>query len=812
MTSPIRLFKLFVISGFVFALVIALLVTGYIYLHIIPRLPSTEALKNVEFQEPLRVYTRDGKLIGEFGEKRRTPIAYADTPDLLIKAVLAAEDDRFFQHAGVDYQGILRAIGMLVLTREKSQGGSTITMQVARNFFLSSEKTFSRKLNEIILSFRIEHELSKQEILELYLNKIFLGNRAYGFGAAAQVYYGKPLDQLSLAQIAMIAGLPKAPSRFNPIVNPTRALERRNYVLRRMHELGYITSADYDAAKQEIDDSRLHGTVVELDAPYVAEMARAETIRLYGEDAYINGVKVYTTIDSHLQAAANQAMLRSMLEYDQRRGYRGPLDHVEIDPETPGADWYQALARHPPSPGMNTALVIGFQGRDARLFLTDHGVMTLPWSTMRWARHYPKGKAAASAEQLFKVGDVIQVSQLQGKPALAQSPLIESAIVALAPRDGAIMALCGGYDFDKSKYNRAVQGNRQPGSSFKPFIYAAALERGYTPASIINDAPLVFEAADGQNAWRPENYTGEFYGPTRLREALAHSRNLVSIRLLQEIGISYATNYAARFGFEFSQMPQNLSLALGSGAATPLQLARGYAVFANSGYKVEPYLVQRIVESTGQVYYQANPAVACPECDIVIDSTNLLTDDSGNPIETTPPPTLPAGFTPPGHRAPRVITAQTSYQINSMLKDVIRYGTAASASSLGRQDLRGKTGTTNEQKDAWFSGYNESLVATVWVGFDKPTPLGSGETGSRLALPAWMYFMAQALKGVPEQPLIVPPNMVSVAFDRRTGKPTSADAPNAIHEMIPAEFAPSTEAVAPAVAEPENEPIPEDLF
>lgn len=812
-----RHLKIALIAATASAIVVSLVVTGYIYLYLIPRLPSTEALKHVEFQEPLRIYSRDGKLLGEFGEKRRTPVAYNDTPDLLIKAILAAEDDRFFQHSGVDYQGILRAMGMLVMTREKSQGGSTITMQVARNFFLSTEKTFSRKINEMFLSFKIEHELTKEEILALYLNKIFLGNRAYGFGAAAQVYYGKPLKQLSLAQIAMIAGLPKAPSRFNPIINPSRALERRNYVLRRMHELGYISATDYETAKSEIDDSRLHGTVAEVDAPYAAEMARAETIRLYGEDAYINGVKVYTTIDSRMQVAANDALLRSLMEYDRRRGYRGPLGTVEIAGSEPSANWHQALISYPASPGMTNALVVGFSGKDADIFLPDNTLQTLPWSGIKWARHYRKKKPANAAQELFKVGDIIQVSGLRENLTLVQTPRIEGAIVAMSPHDGAILALRGGYDFSISKYNRAIQGNRQPGSSFKPFIYAAALDYGLTPASVINDAPLVLEGADGGNAWRPENYSGEFYGPTRLRVALAQSRNLVSIRLLQDIGLNYAINYATRFGFEFSQMPQNLSLALGSGSATPLQITRGYAVFANTGYRVDPYIVERIEESNRQIYYRANPAVACPECDIVA-STEMaepLTGDPSTPEDTLGQPAiiaprLPENFTPPDRRAPRVISPQVSYQINSMLKDVINYGTAASALSLGRRDLRGKTGTTNEQKDAWFSGFNETIVTTVWVGFDKPTPLGSGETGSRLALPIWTRFIGKALQGVPEKPLVVPPGMVSVAFDRNTGKPSAADSPNAIQETIPQELAPSEEGQTPQETDPE--PIPEDLF
>lgn len=807
--------RLLLIVG-TFALAISLFIIGFIYFYLNPRLPSIETLKHIELQVPLRVFSKDGKLIGEFGEKRRTPVAYKDTPELLVKAVLAAEDDRFFKHSGVDYAGLIRAMVMLVLTGEKTQGGSTITMQVARNFFLSSEKTYSRKINEILLSFKIEHGLSKEEILELYLNKIFLGNRAYGFGAAAQVYYGKSLQQLDIAQIAMIAGLPKAPSRFNPIINPTRALERRNYVLRRMKELGYINQQQYDASLLERDEARLHGTVVEVEAPYVAEMVRAEVIKLYGEEAYTNGVKAYATIDANMQQAANEALLRSLAEYDQRHGYRGPLTHVELPENGTPDDWYHILASQPSSAGLSTALVVGFEGKNAKLYTIEQGAITLPWKGINWARGYRKGKPAVDAAGVIKAGDIILAMKSDAHWRLAQAPQIEGALVAMSPRNGAILALCGGYDFQKSMFNRATQSQRQPGSSFKPFIYTAALEKGYTPASIINDAPIVFENGGQENAWRPENYSGEFYGPTRLRVALAHSRNLVSIRLLQDIGLNYAVNYVTRFGFNPKQIPNNLSAALGSGSATPLQLAQAYSIFANTGYKVDSYILDRIEEHDGRVFYQADPAIACPECDIIYNPEPVPTDDAIQSADANTGAITTAPVAPqinaaelPRRRALRVISPQISYEINTMLKDVITYGTASSANSLGRNDLRGKTGTTNDQRDAWFSGFNEGIVATVWVGYDKPQPLGGGETGSRLALPMWIYFMQKVLHGIPSKPLAVPPGMVTVAFNPQTGKPALPGSNDAVYETIPQEFAPVTEE---AGAEAPSEQIPEDLF
>ncbi len=690
---------------------------------------------------------------------------------MLINAILAAEDDRFFEHPGVDYQGILRAVFYLVATGEKSQGGSTITMQVARNFFLSSEKTYLRKLNEILLSFKIEHELSKQEILELYINKIYLGNRAYGFGAAAQAYYGKSVAELSLAQMAMVAGLPKAPSRYNPIADLERATIRRNYVLRRMHELGYIDTAQYQLAMTESDTAKLHAQPIDVEAPYVAEMARAELIERYGlgEDAYTQGYRIYTTIDSRLQAAANLAVWQGLLEYDQRHGYRGPLGHLELAQDSAADAWFAAINSYEEINNLLPALVLKVDAEAAQIYTVEHGLQPLPWEGMSWAQKVnPKtGTLLAPPENprdVLSPGDIIQVQQLNGQWRLAQTPEIEGALTALSPTTGAVKALVGGFNFYKSKFNRAVQGKRQPGSSFKPFIYAAALEHGYTPATLINDAPVVFEDDTLETMWRPENYTGEFYGPTRLREALTHSRNLVSIRILRDIGISTAIDYVKRFGINPDQLPKDLSMALGSGSASPLEMTTGYAVFANGGYRVDPYFIERIENSKGEIIFQAQPAFACMDC--------IFAE----------PPTLPL--------APPVISPPIIYEMNSIMADVITQGTARKATSLGRSDLRGKTGTTNDQYDAWFAGFNTSLAATAWVGFDQPKALGSRETGGAAALPIWMYFMQAALQGLPELVMPEPEGMVTVKIDPRSGKLAGPAQTDAIFEIFRAEEAP----------------------
>ncbi len=786
-----RLFKYGVILAVAGALMgVGALLAAYLYLN--PGLPSIEHLKDVRLQVPLRVYSRDKKFIAEFGEKRRIPLTLEEVPEPLVQAFLAAEDDRFFEHPGVDYQGLARAATQLLLTGKRQQGGSTITMQVARNFFLSREKTFVRKLNEIFLALKIERELSKREILELYLNKIYLGNRAYGVGSAAQVYYGASVHDLSLAQIAMIAGLPKAPSRFNPIANPERALVRRDYVLGRMLKLNFITPEQYETAMPEPVTATLHAPSTELDAPYVAEMARAEMVDRFGNEAYTAGYAAYTSVDSRLQRAATRALRHALLEYDRRHGYRGPEQRIPLDPQAAEADWDDLLSDKKVVGGLTPGLVTAVDDKSASVYLGEGQSIQIDWQGLSWAKPYinedHRGAAPKTATDVLAPGDLIRIAPGTDQDGnaywlLAQIPVVEGALVSLDPDDGAILALVGGFDFYNSKFNRATQAKRQPGSGFKAFIYSAALEAGFTAASLINDAPVVFDDSALEDAWRPENYSGKFFGPTRLRLALTKSRNLVSIRLLRAMGIKHAMHHIAGFGFDPDALPRNLSLALGSGAVTPLQMAEGYAVLANGGYHVEPYFTDRIELNQEGVVYHMDPVRVCEDCE----------------KDTAEQAAVAATVQTPGESdtgedelayAPRVITAQNRYLMNSMMQDVIRHGTARRARALGRNDLAGKTGTTNDQRDAWFSGFNRSLVAVSWVGFDSSEPLGRGETGGRAALPAWISFMAEALKGVPEQRLELPDDMITVRIDPRTGERAGIDQEDAIFEVFRSEFAP----------------------
>jgi penicillin-binding protein 1A len=754
----------------VFTVTIILLVLSLVlYAKIEPQLPSIESLKDVQLQVPLRIYTSDRKLMAEFGEKRRTPVRIEDVPPDLIQAFLAAEDDRFFEHPGVDFQGLLRAGVELLRTGQKRQGGSTITMQVARNFFLSTEKTYLRKLNEILLAFRIEHSLSKQEILELYLNKIYLGHRAYGVAAAAQVYYGIDIDQLSVAQMAMIAALPKAPSRVNPINDPEAALARRNYILGRMYGLGYIDADVYNKALLEADVSTLHTVQVDVKAPYLAEMVRDEMVQRYGEDAYTSGFEVVTTVESSLQDSANRALRDTLLDYSRRHGYRGAEAHVDLSGVAVDAR-PEVLVGYPAWGDVEAALVTSVADRSAEATLRNGSTITLEWDGLSWARPYKSvnvmGKTPDKAADVLAVGDVIRIETYKdGKWRLSQLPQVQGALVSLRPDDGAIVALVGGFDFSLSKFNRATQAMRQPGSSFKPIIYSAALEKGFTTASIINDAPVVFDDSALESTWRPENYSGKFYGPTRLREALYLSRNLVSVRVLQAIGASYAADYAQRFGFESSQLPHDLTLALGSASVTPLQMARAYAVFANGGYLVEPYFIRRIQDAQGQAIYTARPRVVCPDCPRRIEG---VSNEAEAEIDL----------------AEEVITPQNDWLMNSMLQDVIQRGTGRRAAALGRADLAGKTGTTNDQKDAWFCGYNPSLVTTTWVGFDKLDPLGRVETGGHAALPMWMQYMGEALAGSAIVKREQPDGLVTVRIDPKTGLLARSGQSDAIFETF----------------------------
>jgi penicillin-binding protein 1A len=757
---------------------------AYLYLRLSPELPSIELLKDVRLQVPLRIYTHDSKLLAEYGEKRRIPLAYKEIPHTIRDAFLAAEDARFFEHPGVDYQGLLRAAGQLMLTGQRRQGGSTITMQVARNFFLSREKTYTRKLKEILLSLRIEQELSKEEILELYLNKIYLGNRAYGIGAAAQVYYGRAVGELELPQIAMIAGLPKAPSTTNPLANPQRALQRRDYVLERMRQLDFITESQYQQAKAASMSASLHRAAVELSAPYVAEMVRAEMVGRYGEDAYTRGLVIHTTLDSRLQSAAQRALRGALQGYDKRHGYRGVAGHRELQSDQGREHWRDWLAQLPPVAGLVGALVLEAKDKAARLLLQDGSEVVLDWAGLAWARVYKsvhwQGPALKQATDVLTPGDLVYLYQdLQedaGKEPrhywrLAQIPAVEGALVSLNPNDGAIQALVGGNDYYRSKFNRVTQAKRQPGSGFKAVIYSAALEFGYTPASLINDAPLVVQDASLEGDWRPENYSGKWFGPTRLRVALYKSRNLVSIRLLRNMGVDFALRHAQRFGFDDNSLPRNLSLALGSGEVTPLQMARAYAVLANGGYRVEPYFIDRIEDVHDGVLFQAKPWTVCSSCpDILLYQQ---ADDGAL--------TLAEG---PFEHAPRVLSAQNQYIMTSMMKDVIQLGTARKARALGRSDLAGKTGTTNDQRDGWFNGFNRDVVTIAWVGFDSYQPLGRGEVGGKVALPAWMDYMKVALEGMPERAWDLPPDIVSVRIDPQTGERAASGDEKAVFELF----------------------------
>ena len=793
----------------------AVVLTAGTLWYVLPKLPDIEALKNVQMQVPLRVYTQDFSLISEFGEQRRAPLALSEVPPQLIRAVLAAEDDRYYDHPGVDWQGLLRAAIQLVRTGEKTQGGSTITMQVARNFFLTREKTYLRKLNEILLALKIERELSKAAILELYLNKIYLGHRAYGVAAAAQVYYGTDIRSLTLPQFAMIAGLPKAPSTTNPVTNPARAIERRNYVLGRMLELGYITMQEYTDAIDAPVIASLHSPAVKVKAPYIAEMVRAYMLKHYGVAAYTAGYRVFTTVSDRLQTAANRSLSEALLEYAKRHGYRGPEHHVELEMEAEEDSWLTQLEGVARLGDLFPALVVDLDEQSVIAYLPDVGPVIIDWSGLSWARPYVnenrRGPAPKKAADILSVGDVIYVQLTEDEQwRLAQIPAIEGGLVAIRPDDGAILALVGGYDFQRSKFNRVTQARRQPGSSFKPFIYSAALESGYTAASLINDAPVVFDDPGLEAVWRPENYSGRTHGPTRLREALTHSRNLVSIRLLNAIGVSNAIEYLGRFGFNTEQLPRNLSLALGSGALSPLELATGFAVFANGGYLVQPYFIDRIETDDGRIVMRAQPKTVCHDC----KSADFAEDTSALPvsIDDSTLMLLEADEV----NADSVISPQNAWIINSMMRDVIRRGTGRRAREVGRDDLAGKTGTTNDQRDAWFSGFNTELVATAWVGFDQFQPLGDRETGAHAALPMWVKFMRSALKDISSSPLERPTGLVAVRIDPDTGELASADNSRAIFEIFRSDYVPEGPAnnQMPTTHSDELgvEEIPEQLF
>ncbi|MGQ3890550.1 penicillin-binding protein 1A [Legionella sp. CNM-4043-24] len=752
------------------SLFFVLLIGGsFLYLYLESELPDVDSLKTVRLQVPLRIYTQDGKLIQEYGEKRRIPVTYDEIPKTLVYALLATEDQRFFEHPGVDIFGLGRATLRMIRTGTKSQGGSTITMQVARNFFLTRKKTFLRKFNEILLAIKIDRELSKEKILELYLNRIYLGNRAYGVAAAAYTYYGKTLKELNLAEMAMIAGLPQAPSTQNPIVNPKAAKKRRDHVLERLLEEKYITEEQYqDAIKQPVM-ARYHGINIEVHAPYVAEMIRQSLYDNFGAKAYTRGYNVYTTLISNKQNAANQAVFDQLMAYDRRHGYRGPAAHIDTLPDTPGAVIDKLLQPYPGIHQMEPALVTRVSEKSATAMMRHGQMITIPWEGLSWARPALKrgwmGKLPVNARQVTSMGDIVYVTQTDKGWVLTQVPQVEAALVALNPNNGALEALVGGFSFEKSKFNRATQSLRQPGSSFKPFLYAAALNKDYTLATLINDAPIVVDTPGQPNLWRPHNDKKTFSGPTRLKEALVRSLNMVSIRILDDLGFDYTIDFASHFGFHKKQMPRALSLALGSLSVSPIDLTSAYAVFANGGYKVEPYLIDRITDNDGDILLKATPAIVCNPCE----------QDKDHPA------TL----------APRVIPADVAFLMYTAMRDVVQHGTARAATVLNRQDIAGKTGTTNDQVDTWFAGFNPDLVAVVWVGYDNPQSLH--EYAAQLALPLWIEFMKSALNKQPEKFLAQPDNVVAVRIDPKSGLLAPENQPNAIVEYFREQDVPAAE-------------------
>ncbi len=826
-----------------------------VYLYLAPTLPNADQLKDIDLQTPLRVYSEDGLLISEFGEKRRAPIAYNQVPQQFIDALLSSEDDAYFQHIGVDFKGLARAVVELIKTGRKKSGGSTITMQVAKNYYLSSEKTFTRKFTEILLALKIEQALSKEEILELYINKIYLGKRAYGIEAAAQVYYGKSINELNLPQLAMVAGLPQAPSAANPINNPNRARDRRNYVLARMRTLGKITQEQFNWAAREPITASYHGPISEISAPYVAEMVRLEMVKQYGSSAYTAGYRVTTTINATRQQAANDSLQRGVLKYDRDHGWRQLPETVKVHtvqmlqlnteelvlfdwlqqadnaldinwPETL-EQWKHQLKQRNSNGIIFPAIVTDVTDKDAWV-LTIEGEQYLPFAGIEWAKAYKDvntiGNPIKSARDVLQRGQEIWIERSRSGLRLAQQPEVEGSLVSLRPADGAIQALVGGFSAGSNAFNRAIQADRQPGSAFKPFVYSSALNYGFTPASIINDAPVVFEDASLENTWRPQNHSGKFYGPTRLREALYKSQNLVSIRILKQVGPRKAVRYIAPFGFPPNKLNQDLSLALGASAVTPLELATGYAVLANGGFAVKPYLINRIEDNNGNTLFEADPAVACRECLEIKKREASQQESEESELERQLQASLGLNLgvdttqnEQPENLATEVMDARTHYLMVSMLQDVVRRGTGKRALALKRNDLAGKTGTTNDQKDAWFSGFSPDLVTTVWVGFDQPKTMGRWAYGSNTALPIWVDYMKTALQGVPEQPFNQPEGVVSVRIDAETGLLAAPGQSNTLFEYFREENVPKQLVkAAPAIdefgAEDDEEITPEQMF
>ncbi|HUW98003.1 MAG TPA: penicillin-binding protein 1A [Acidiferrobacter sp.] len=747
---------------------IGVLVAGVTALVIAPTLPSVHNIMKKRLKAPLQVLTRNGQLIAEFGNEERMPVTLGQVPKTLIDAVLSAEDRSFYTNPGIDLLGIARAAWVDLLAGRKTEGASTITMQVARNYFLSPHKTFTRKIKEVLLAFKIARELSKKDILQLYLNKIFLGNHAYGFEAAAHIYYGKSLTQLTLPQLAMLAGLPQAPSGDNPIDHPKNAQARRHYVLTRMLALGYITPSEFTTADATPVATRLHTVNFAVEAPYVAEMVREYMVKNFGEETtYDGGYRVYTTLGAAEQTAADKAVRNGLLAYNRRHGYYGPAGLVPVNGQTTEDTLNSDLRHYTTVGGLVPAIVLAVGHHSVQVYDLDHRYLRIGWAGLSWAAPFisvnKEGPAPRQASDILAVGDVVYLRHKGPQDwALSEIPRPYAALVSLRPDDGSVAALVGGFDFYHDNFNCVTQAHRQPGSSFKPFVYSAALAKGYTAASVFSGAPIVALTGSHGELWRPHDFSQHFLGLTRMRVGLAESINLVSVRILRAVGIPYAIQYAERFGFKSSELPHSLSLVLGSADLTPLEMARAYTVFANGGFRIQPYFIDKIVDETGKVVWQAQPV-------------------------TVPPaegaPTAGTAIGPP-HYAVQAISPQNAYIMTSMLQSVIRSGTGRLALALGRKDLAGKTGTANRERNAWFSGFSPYLETTTWVGFPVPKSLGHYEVGAHAALPIWIQYMGAALAGRPDTPFAVPPGIVTAYINKQTGQLCSPTDPNGMREYF----------------------------
>ena len=748
----------------------AVVIGGYFYVE--PSLPKGAELRDVEIQVPLTVYSRDDRLIAQFGEQKRTPVPLAQIPDLVVQAFLAAEDDTFFEHPGIDYTGTARSIVNYLIAGgdDRVPGASTITQQVAREFLLTKDYSLVRKFREWVTAVRIEREFTKNEILELFLNTTFLGQRSYGVVAAARSYFDKDLEELTLAEAALIAGIPQGPSILNPVSNPDAARSRRAYVLRRMLELGLITRPELEAASGVPVLPTLYGANIELNAPYVAEMVRAELLRRYGPAAYTAGLKVTATIDSRLQTASNTAIREALLAYDRRHGYRGPLARVDLGEGEPTPESLrEILSDYPPLLEYESAIVVDVGDEAASVYTPYRGFLTMEFAAVAWARPYvsddEQGPAPRTIADVLARGDLVRIraNEDAGTIELAQIPDVQGALVSLDPNDGAIVALNGGFDFNLDNFNRATQSRRQPGSAFKPFTFSAALENGFTVATIVTDSPLTMEVTEQENVWRPRNYGDKWYGDVPLRRVLEQSINVAAVKVVQQTGVPTVVEHVRRFGFSNVATPRSLAIALGAGGVSPLELARGYAAFANGGYRITPYFIERIEDSTGFVLYEAKPKFACNVCDA--DEDAAIDPTAGDTVLVSSVREL----YPDMRKAERIISPQNAYLVTDMMQGVIRRGTGRRAQALGRTDLAGKTGTTNEDRDTWFAGFNADLVGVTWVGFNQDRPLGRGEEGARTALPMWISFMGEALASSPAHLHPQPPGIVEVRINPENG-------------------------------------------